>query len=140
MDLENQWHEAFYLYGYEFDKSRPYQYKTIDERTQLIGSLMKLEMDMYNGGFIQFFCNWGYEAYLLAVRGLEEIKAITAKSLLIESFSIIDKYDGDGRIQELWDIPSVLSADEIERLGKIDMEYSKDEANIREKMLSHFKN
>ena len=138
MDLDKQWNEAFSLYGHEFYKSRLSQYKTVDEKTQLIGSLMKLEMDMYNGGFIQFYCNWGYYAWELAIRGLEQIKATIAKSLLSEAFSIIEKYDGDERIQELWDIPTVLSDDERERLDQISMEYCEDKENIREKMLSHF--
>ena len=138
MDLDNQWYEAFSLYGHEFYKSRHFQYKTVDEKTQLIGSLMKLEMDMYNGGFIQFYCNWGHYACLLALRGLEQIKATTAKVLLTEAFAIIEKYDCDERIQELWDIPTLLSDDERERLYQVSMEYCEDKDNIREKMLSHF--
>lgn len=80
MDIEKQWWNVFGdSYGVEFEKACP-DYNSLDRETQLAGALMKLELDMYNGGFIQFFCNWGYPAYLLAVDGLEQIGAQKTKT------------------------------------------------------------
>lgn len=106
--MEQKWLDAFNSYGEEFEIAYP-AYDNLDNKTQAIGSLMKLELDMHNGGFVQFFCNWGHSAYLLAVDGLEQIGAHTTKKLIKEAFSIIDKHEDDERIKALWDIPNVLS-------------------------------
>ena len=99
---------------------------------------MKLELDMHNGGFVQFFCNWGHPAYLFALDGLEQIEAYATKNLLTEAFSIIDKYEDDERIKSLWDIPAVLSNEDDNQLSQLDEKYWKDEDGIMERMLSHF--
>jgi len=93
---------------------------------------------MNNGGFIQFFCNWGCSAYLFAIDGLEQIEASTTKNLLIKAFSIIEKYKDDNRIRNLWDIPTVLSNEDDNQLSKLDEKYWEDEDGIMERMLSHF--
>ena len=135
--MEKQWFDAFDSYGTEFELARP-NYDKLSRDTQIIGALMKLELDMYNGGFIQFFCNWGYSAYLLAVDGLEQIGASMAKNLLIESLSVLDKYEGDDRIKVLWDIPKILSDEDGAKLDQFDEKYWEDEDSIMEKMLYFF--
>jgi len=137
MDIEKQWWDAFDSYGSEFELARP-NYDKLNKNTQIIGALMKLELDMYNGGFVQFFCNWGHPAYLLALDGLKQIEAYATKNLLTEAFSIIDKYEDDERIKSLWDIPAVLSNEDDNQLSQLDEKYWKDEDGIMERMLSHF--
>jgi hypothetical protein len=134
---EKQWFNAFDSYGEEFEKACPH-YEQLDPKIQIIGSLMKLEIDMYNGGFIQFFCNWGYGAYLLAMDGLEKIDAPNARNLLSEAFSVINKYEDNERIKSYWDLPTILSDEDRAKLDRVDQEYWKDEDSIMEKMLNCF--
>ena len=141
MDINEQWYKAFSVYGREFAKVfRSMDYKSLDEKTQLIGALVKLEMDIYNGGFVQFYCNWGYVAVELAIEGLKKIKATTAEKLIQEAFDIVEKYGNEKIITELWDIPSLLSIDERERLNQIETEYAEDVDEIERKMLDCFSN
>ena len=137
MDIEKQWWDAFDSHGSEFELARP-NYDKLNKNAQVIGALMKLELDMHNGGFVQFFCNWGHPAYLFALDGLEQIEAYATKNLLTEAFSIIDKYEDDERIKSLWDIPAVLSDEDDNQLSQLDEKYWKDEDGIMERMLSHF--
>ena len=137
MDIEKLWLDTFDSHQEQFENVRP-DYEKLDKTTQIIGSLVKLELDMHNGGFTQYFCNWGYSAYLLALDGLEQIGAPATKSLLIDAFSIINKYENDKRITNLWDIPSVLSDEDNLRLEKLDEKYWEDEENVMEKMLDCF--
>ncbi|WP_134686865.1 DMP19 family protein [Brevibacillus migulae] len=39
----------------------------LTSQEQEIAALWMLEADVYNGGFLQFFCNWGEEACLKPV-------------------------------------------------------------------------
>ena len=93
-DLEEIWEQSFSQLGYKLDLVKP-NYKEMEHDDRMIASLYWLELEMYNGGFVQFFCNWGYDAYLLAVEGLEQIGAINTKELLLKAYSIIEKFEDD---------------------------------------------
>ena len=141
MDIEQQWWAAFgNSHGAEFEKARfAGDYDILDKATQIIGVLMKLELDMHNGGFIQFFCNWGYPAYLLALEGLDKIEAAAEKNILLKAYSVIEKYADDDRIQELWDIPSILTDEDLALLDECDEAfYAAD--GVMERMLKHAPN
>ena len=58
MDREKLWFDAFESYQKEFESDRP-DYEKLDKTSQIIGALVKLELDMYNGGFVQFFLQLG---------------------------------------------------------------------------------
>ena len=137
MDIEKLWFGTFESYQDEFENIRP-DYEKLDKTTQIIGALVKLELDMHNGGFVQFFCNWGYSAYLLALEGLEQIGAPTTKKLLMDAFSVINKHENDKRIMNLWDILSVLSDEDDAKLEELDEKYWEDEERIMENMLDYF--
>lgn len=134
MDIEKQWWDAFDAYGTAFERACP-DYESLDVKTQTIGALMKLELDMYNGGFIQFFCNWGYSAYLLAAGGLEQIGAVAAKDIIASAFAVINQYEDDERIQALWDIPTVLNDQDSAALDALDKRYWENADGVMEKML-----
>ena len=78
---EDLWWDTFEEYSIKFGEVRP-DYKKLKPEEAEIGALFNMELDMHNGGFLQFFCNWGYEAYIYALRGLESIGAIETKKLL----------------------------------------------------------
>jgi hypothetical protein len=83
-------------------------------------ALGRLILDIPNGGFLQFFCNWGYEDFQHAVRGLEWMGAREYVGHLQQSYSVIEKYQDDPRIGELWDLPKVIRPEDLERLRKLD--------------------
>lgn len=71
-NLEQYWEQSFSPIGRKFTVIRP-NYQDMGETDSMVAALYWLELEMYNGGFLQFFCNWGYDAYLLAIKGLEQL-------------------------------------------------------------------
>lgn len=123
--------------GRKFTEIRP-NYQDMGETDSMVAALYWLELEMYNGGFLQFFCNWGYDAYLLAIKGLGAINATYTEQLLIQAYGIIQRLENDSQLQELWDIPKHLTENEITKLNKIDEEYWEDKENIMRLMLLKF--
>ena len=133
-NLEQYWEQCFSLLGRKFAELRS-NYQNMGETGSIIGALYWLELEMYNGGFLQFFCNWGYDAYLLAIKGLGAINATDTKQLLMQAYSIIQRLENDSQLQELWDIFKYLTENEITKLNEIDEEYWEDKENIMRLML-----
>lgn len=55
-NLEQYWEQCFSPLGRKFSELRP-NYQNMGETDSIIGALYWLELEMYNGGFLQFFCN-----------------------------------------------------------------------------------
>ena len=128
-NLEQYWEQSFSPIGRKFTEIRP-NYQDMGETDSMVAALYWLELEMYNGGFLQFFCNWGYDAYLLAIKGLGAINATYTEQLLIQAYGIIQRLENDSQLQELWNIPKHLTENEITKLNKIDEEYWEDKENI----------
>ncbi|WP_223151595.1 DMP19 family protein [Chitinophaga varians] len=99
----------------------------LTEEEQEVVRIWRLEADMYNGGFLQYFCNWGYENF-------EKTQQILAKLGAVKSLAIITEYEKtiavlkeEERIKELWDIPKYLdeylNEDQQQRLNELDELY-----------------
>ena len=123
--------EKFEKYSFEtvdklFDKFGGDLNKLSDEEREVV-RIWRLEADMYNGGFIQFFCNWGYDNFIETQKVLEKIKAVKSLDLITECEKIISKLKDDDRIKELWDIPKFLpeylTESENNRLDELDKLY-----------------
>lgn len=136
-NLEQYWELCFSPFGHKFAELRP-NYQEMEEADSVIAALYWLELEMYNGGFLQFFCNWGYKAYLRAIKGLGAINATITQQLLIRAYGIIQRLENDSQLQELWDIPKHLTEDEITKLSEIDEEYWEDKESIMRLMLLKF--
>lgn len=134
---EELWWETFEKYGEKFAEAR-LDYDNLDEKTQEIGALFQYELDIYNGGFLQAFCNWGYNSYLLEIKALEKIGANNSKRILEECYSVIVKLENDNRLKELGDIPKYLTKEDEEKLNSLDEEYWEDEDNVMEKMYNFY--
>ena len=94
---------------------------------QEVVRIWRLEADMYNGGFMQFFCNWGYENFVETQKVLEKINAVKSLALITECEQIISKLKDDDRVKALWDIPKFLpeyitEAEDV-RLNELDELY-----------------
>lgn len=61
-NLDNKWF-AFTMKFVDKLSENGNNCNALSEKEQELAALWKLEMDMHNGGFIQFFCNWGYKCY-----------------------------------------------------------------------------
>ena len=134
---EDLWWDTFEEYSIKFGEARP-DYKKLKPEEAEIGALFNMELDMHNGGFLQFFCNWGYEAYIYALRGLESIGAIETKKLLEKQYGVIARLKDDKRVDELWAIPEFLKESELDKLDKLDEEYWEDKEKIMDKMYTHY--
>ena len=123
--------EKFEKYSFEvvdklFDEFEGDLDKLSEEEREVV-RIWRLEADMYNGGFIQFFCNWGYNNFIETQKVLKKIKALKSLDLITECEKIISKLKDDERIKTLWDIPKYLpeylTASENNRLNELDELY-----------------
>lgn len=99
-----------------------YTTEMTDEEKE-IASLLALDLDMNNGGFLQFFCNWGFDAYNTAVEALKNTGSSDMLVTINKAYSLIEKYEDDERIAELWDLAKVLTDEEYKQLDKLDSLY-----------------
>ena len=108
----------------------------LTDNEQEVVRIWRLEADMYNGGFIQFFYNWGFDNFIETQKVLKKIKAYKSLDLITECEKIISKLKNDKRIKELWDIPKFLNEyltkAEHDRLNELDELYWKDLDNIQQ--------
>jgi uncharacterized protein DUF4375 len=86
----------------------------LDPRDQRIVALWRLEADGYNGGFLQFYCNWGEEIYLLAVDGLREVGAEATLEVVQRRRAGLDRVLALPDIEEYWRIPALLTDEEAQ--------------------------
>ena len=92
-EIEDIWD----TYSIEFCKKLEYDcngdWSRLDPDEQEIAALWKLTADMYNGGFAQFFCNWGYDCYWYAMRGIKRIGDVKLLELLHKTYTdVFDKF------------------------------------------------
>lgn len=113
-------------------KKNASDWNTLAKQEQEIAALWLLEADVYNGGFVQFFCNWGDEAYICAVRALQAIGAVHALEIVQSGYACIEHLSEDNRLTQLWDIPKFLTEEEAERLDKLDKRFWEDQDRIAE--------
>ncbi|QSW90917.1 DUF4375 domain-containing protein [Flavobacterium endoglycinae] len=91
--------------------------------------IWRLEADMYNGGFVQYFCNWGFNNFEDTQKVLAKINAKQSLNIITECEQIISVLQDDDRIEALWDIPKYLpeylSEEQDARLEELDEMYWK---------------
>lgn len=138
-DLDKKWYDATIKYVEKLSANNE-NWEALTAEEQELAALWKLEADMYNGGFIQFFCNHGHKCYLYAIRCLKKLKARQALKIIEKQFSIIKRLENDKRIKELWDIPKYLTEKETEKIFDVlDEKYWDNTDNIAEKTFEVYK-
>ena len=104
-DYGKLWHN----YSIEFNSklvNSNGDWNKLDEDEQEIAALWKLFVDINSGGFIQFFCNWGFQCFCYAMRGLKRIDDTSLYELLADTYyDVLEKFKDDTRLTEYWDIP-----------------------------------
>jgi len=85
----------------------------LDQEEREIAGLWKLLVDVYNGGFEQFFCNWGYTGYWYAMCGLQKIGDRALLDRLYRTYTqVFDKFKEDSRLKKYWDIPQYFTEED----------------------------
>ncbi len=94
---------------------------------QALIQIWRLDADMYNGGFLQYFCNRGEQNLHQVQVILAHIGARRSLAILNENEALIAPVQHDERIKKLWDIPLYLEehldAEQLARLDALDAEY-----------------
>ncbi len=107
----------------------------LDKDEQEIAALWKLFVDINNGGFIQFFCNWGYECLCYAMRGLKRIEDTSLYDLLADTYyDVLEKFKNDTRLTAYWDIPEYLTDEDEKHLDITDTQFYETECENFTKM------
>lgn len=130
-------------YSIEFCKKLEYDcggdWNKLDETEQEIAALWKLVVDVYNGGFVQFFCNWGYDCYQYAMRGIRRIGDNELFELFNSTYvNVFDKFQDDKRLTKYWDIPQYFTEEDENILDDTDNEFWDNAGEILCKMAYEF--
>lgn len=124
-------------YSIEFCKKLEYDaggdWNKLDQDEQEIAAQWKLLVDMYNGGFVQFFCNW------YAMRGLQRMGNDSLLNLLHNTYkNVFDKFKEDSRLKTYWDIPQYLSEEDDKILAETDNNFYEVEGEKFSKLAYEF--
>ena len=138
---EQDIHDIWYDYALTFveKKNKSEQGWTgLSQTEQEIAALWLLEADVYNGGFIQFFCNWGEEVYVTACRALQTIGANQVLDNVQQQYTCFEHLEGDHRLTGLWDIPKYLETEQEERLNELDQQLWNNEDQVAKKAYVYY--
>lgn len=72
-NFDELWNEYAIAFNNKLEAENGGDWSKLDETEQEIAALWKLAADMYNGGFDEFFLNWGFYCYSHAMRGIKRI-------------------------------------------------------------------
>lgn len=127
--------DKFDDYSGQFNKKLEYDFKgdwkKLDMDEQELAALWKLIADVNNGGFIQFFCNWGYECYWYAMRGIQRIGGRHLLEMLHNTYmTVFDKFREDKRLKAYWDIPKYITSEDENVLMETDTSFWEEEGDI----------
>lgn len=130
MEQEEQ-RKAFEDYSFEITdklfKTFGGKLDQMPEKEQEVVRIWRLEADMYNGGFIQYFCNWGYDNFLATRDILQRLNANKSLDIITECENLLALVIDDKRLTTLWDIPrylgDYLTPEQEARLEKLDQLY-----------------
>jgi len=101
-------------------KAAAWQLDALPLREQQISALWRLEADVNNGGFLQFFCNWGETTCRTAIAALAEIGALKMHFLVKRMRAVLDRLEGSPQIQGLMDLYQHLTPAEHDALEALD--------------------
>ena len=101
-------------------KAAAWQLDALPLREQQISALWRLEADANNGGFLQFFCNWGEATCRTAIAALAEIGALKMHFLVKRMRAVLDRLEGSPQIQGLMDLYQHLTPAEHDALEALD--------------------
>ncbi|WP_223783205.1 DUF4375 domain-containing protein [Myxococcus sp. AS-1-15] len=107
-----------------------------DER-ELV-ALWRMEADINNGGFMQFFCNWGEETCHLAIEALGRVGAQGTRQCLSDMLNVVAHYGETEEMVSLSDLPGMLTPDERDRLYALDQAFWKYPESLAKAVVRHY--
>lgn len=133
--MEKDYDELWDRYSIEFCKKLEYdcggEWSKLDPDEQEIAALWKLAVDIDNGGFEQFFCNWGFECYWYAMRGIQRIGDKKLLELLENTYmNVFDKFREDKRLKYYSDIPQYFTEEDENILRETNIAFWETEGEI----------
>lgn len=96
--------------------------------------LFRLEADVYNGGFMQFLCNWGDPTVQRAIRVLEAIGASRTHAIVKRMRGILDRLEDDPSVTSLWGLYPAMTAAEHAEMGELDRAFWADPDDLRRRL------
>lgn len=115
-----------------------WDFEKLSETEKDIVVLWRLEADIYNGGFMQFFANWGELDYQRCLVVLQKIQATETCKIVFQMHQVINRFVNDPEVNSITDIYGLLSQDENMTLGALDEAYWKDPDNLTKKAMVYF--
>lgn len=115
-------------YSIKFNEKLVYECKGdwegLDQNEREIAALWKLYVDINNGGFEQFFCNWGYDCYWYAMRGIQRMGYRELLEMLHNTYmDVFDKFREDERLTYYSDILQYLTDEDDAILMEINTSF-----------------
>lgn len=139
VDYDELWNKYAVEFNNKLETTYGGDWSKLDETEQEIAALWKLVVDIYNGGFVQFFCNWGFDCYWYAMRGIQRIGNRNLLERLNSTYkNVFDKFKDDKRLTKYWDIPQYLTEEDEKILRDTDTEFWDKEGEILCKMAYEF--
>lgn len=96
-----------------------WEYGALDETTKEVVALWRMEEDIGNGGFREFFANWGSETLDVALRALLRVGATRSHALLEGMRDHIRAFEGSDRRYTVDEILGKLTERQNEELGRL---------------------
>ncbi len=110
MDYVELWDDYSIQFNETLEAGFGGDWNQLDQEEREIAGLWKLLADGYNGGFEQFFCNWGYPGYWYAMCGLKKIGDYALLERLHDTYEqVFEKFKDDPRLKAYWDIPEYFT-------------------------------
>lgn len=110
MDYVKLWDDYSIRFNETLEAGFGGDWDQLDQEEREIAGLWKLLADGYNGGFEQFFCNWGYSGYWYAMCGLKKIGDCALLERLHNTYEqVFEKFKDDPRLKAYWDIPEYFT-------------------------------
>ncbi|MCL2310613.1 MAG: DMP19 family protein [Proteobacteria bacterium] len=120
--IDDKW-EAICSLCLERAKAENYDMDRLTRDEAEVVALWRLEADVWNGGFIQFFCNWGEAHCATALNALRRIGATSTLNVVEEQRNIVERLNGHPDLKEYWDVPKLLTEIEDKRISGLDEEF-----------------
>jgi len=121
--LQDRLYEAA-LDGLKQDAGRPEAGRLAAERLAArdreLVVLWRAEADIYNGGFMQFLCNWGEPNCRAAIAAYDALGASESARLARAMFAVVEHYGQSVEVVSLAGLPAILTDDEHEQLQTLD--------------------
>ncbi|MCE1175915.1 MAG: DMP19 family protein [Burkholderiales bacterium] len=118
IDLYEWVWEAICDHALENLQSHGWDVKKVSQKTYDIASIWRLEADGYNGGFLQFFCNWGEDNCQTALSALQDIGATATHQVLAAQRALIQRLEDAPEMTRLDELPALLTEQERDEIGE----------------------